>query len=88
MILYDIISSFHPSTVQYSLVLSGIHLENHPLQLASSSLVQQSQKLFSSPSKLSNTCPVVLEVSGNSVFCLTEGLVSLSIVLLHCPSLH
>jgi hypothetical protein len=55
--------------------------------LASSPLVQRSQKWFTSPSKSSNTRPAVLEVSGNPVFCLTEGLVSLSIILLPCPSL-
>jgi hypothetical protein len=29
----------------------------------------------------------MLEVSGNPIFCFTEGLVSLSIILLLCPSL-
>jgi hypothetical protein len=55
--------------------------------LASSPLVQQSWKWFALLSKSSNTHPAVLEVSGYPVFCLAEGLVSLSIILLPCPSL-
>jgi hypothetical protein len=34
MIRYDVPSLFHLSRVQYSLALSGIHLENHPVQFS------------------------------------------------------